>query len=52
MNDEEVNLVVVNTPDAFHVSYTMMALEHGKQYKQLLTLFFPPLFYIFIVPFQ
>ena len=30
MNDEEVNLVVVNTPDAFHVSYTMMALEHGK----------------------
>lgn len=30
MNDEEVNLVVVNTPDAFHVFYTMMALEHGK----------------------
>lgn len=30
MNDHEVNLIVVNTPDAFHVSYTMMALEHGK----------------------
>lgn len=30
MNDSEVNLVVVNTPDAFHVSYTMQALEHGK----------------------
>lgn len=30
MNDEEVNLIVVNTPDAFHVSYTMMALDHGK----------------------
>lgn len=30
MNDPEVNLIVVNTPDAFHVSYTMMALEHGK----------------------
>lgn len=30
MNDEEVNLIVVNTPDAFHVSYTMQALEHGK----------------------
>lgn len=30
MKDKEVNLVVVNTPDAFHVSYTMMALENGK----------------------
>lgn len=30
MNDEDVNLIVVNTPDAFHVSYTMMALDHGK----------------------
>ena len=30
MNDKEVNLVVVNTPDAFHVGYTMQALEHGK----------------------
>ena len=30
MNDPEVNLIVVNTPDAFHVSYTMQALEHGK----------------------
>jgi len=30
MNDEEVNLIVVNTPNEFHVSYTMMALEHGK----------------------
>lgn len=30
MNDPEVNLVVVNTPDRFHVTYTMMALEHGK----------------------
>lgn len=30
MNDPEVNLVVVNTPDKFHVSYTMQALEHGK----------------------
>ena len=30
MNDPEVNLIVVNTPDQFHVSYTMQALEHGK----------------------
>lgn len=30
MNDPEVNLVVVNTPDAFHVAYTKMALENGK----------------------
>lgn len=30
MNDEEVNLIVVNTPDRFHVSYTMQAIEHGK----------------------
>ena len=27
MNDPEVNLIVVNTPDQFHVSYTMQALE-------------------------
>lgn len=30
MNDPEVNLVVVNTPDRFHTYYTRMALEHGK----------------------
>lgn len=30
MEDPEVNLVVVNTPDQFHVAYTKMALEHGK----------------------
>ena len=30
MKDNEVNLVVVNTPDAFHVDYTMQALENGK----------------------
>ncbi len=30
MNDEEVNLIVVNTPDQFHVSYTMQAIDHGK----------------------
>lgn len=30
MNDPEVNLIVVNTPDQFHVSYTMQALNHGK----------------------
>ncbi len=30
MNDPEVNLIVVNTPDQFHVSYTMQALDHGK----------------------
>lgn len=30
MNDPEVNLIVVNTPDQFHVSYTMQALYHGK----------------------
>ena len=30
MNDEEVNLIVVNTPDQFHVSYTKQALEHDK----------------------
>jgi Predicted dehydrogenases and related proteins len=30
MKDEEVNLVVINTPDVFHVSYSMMALENGK----------------------
>lgn len=30
MNDPEVNLIVVNTPDKFHVYYTKMALDHGK----------------------
>lgn len=30
MNDPEVNLVVVNTPDRFHTSYTRQAMEHGK----------------------
>lgn len=30
MNDPEVNLIVVNTPDQFHVTYTVQALEHGK----------------------
>ena len=30
MGDPEVNLVVVNTPDAFHVEYTLKALENGK----------------------
>lgn len=30
MNDPKVNLIVVNTPDQFHVSYTMQALDHGK----------------------
>lgn len=30
MNDPEVNLVVVNTPDQFHAQYSIMALEHGK----------------------
>ncbi|MDQ0363052.1 Gfo/Idh/MocA family oxidoreductase [Breznakia pachnodae] len=30
MKDPEVNLVVVNTPNEFHVDYSMMALEHGK----------------------
>ena len=30
MNDEEVNLIVVNTPDQFHTYYTKMAIEHGK----------------------
>lgn len=30
MADSDVNLVVVNTPDAFHVEYSRMALEHGK----------------------
>lgn len=30
MQDPEVNLVVVNTPDKFHVSYTMQALRSGK----------------------
>lgn len=30
MLDPEVNLIVVNTPDQFHVAYTKMALENGK----------------------
>lgn len=30
MNDPEVNLIVVNAPNAFHVGYTKMAIEHGK----------------------
>ncbi len=30
LEDEEVNLVVVNTPDRFHVPYTMQALKAGK----------------------
>ncbi|MGL9730974.1 Gfo/Idh/MocA family oxidoreductase [Enterococcus sp. DIV0756] len=30
MLDPEVNLIVVNTPDQFHVAYTKMALESGK----------------------
>ena len=30
LKDEEVNLIVVNTPNQFHASYAMMALEHGK----------------------
>lgn len=30
MNDDEINLVVINTPNKFHVYYSMMALEHGK----------------------
>ena len=30
LNDEEVNLVVVNSPNDTHVPYTMLALQHGK----------------------
>ena len=30
LKDEEVNLVVVNTPNRFHVYYSKLALEHGK----------------------
>ena len=30
MDDPDVNLVVVNTPDRYHVEYTMQALDHGK----------------------
>ena len=30
LDDEEVNLVVVNTPDRFHVSYALQALNAGK----------------------
>ena len=30
LNDEEVNLVVVNTPDQFHVSYAKQILNAGK----------------------
>jgi len=28
--DEEVNLVVINTPNNTHVEYSMLALKHGK----------------------
>ncbi|KPG68793.1 Gfo/Idh/MocA family oxidoreductase [Enterococcus sp. RIT-PI-f] len=30
MEDPEVNLVVINTPDAFHVDYSILALCKGK----------------------
>ena len=30
LNDKEVNLIVVNTPDRFHVSYAVQALNAGK----------------------
>lgn len=30
MNDPEVNLIVVNTPNEFHTYYTLMAIDHGK----------------------
>lgn len=30
MNDSEVNLIVVNTPNRFHAFYSKMALNHGK----------------------
>lgn len=30
MKDPDVNLVVINTPDAFHVYYTKLALDNGK----------------------
>ena len=30
MNDKDVDLIVVNSPNDTHVPYTMMALEHGK----------------------
>ena len=30
MNDEEVNLIVVNSPNDTHVPYTKMAIDHGK----------------------
>ncbi len=30
LNDEEVNLVVVNTPDQFHVPYAKQILNAGK----------------------
>jgi len=30
MKDDEVNLIVINSPDEFHVEYTMAALKHGK----------------------
>lgn len=30
LQDPEVNLIVVNTPDKFHVLYTKLALENGK----------------------
>lgn len=30
LNDDEVNLIVVNTPNQFHAYYSKLALEHGK----------------------
>lgn len=30
MNDPEVNLIVVNTPNQYHTYYTKMAIDHGK----------------------
>lgn len=30
MEDDEVNLIVVNTPNPFHTEYSLMALAHGK----------------------
>lgn len=30
LNDKEVNLIVVNTPDRFHVPYAVQALKAGK----------------------
>lgn len=33
LNDPEVNLVVVNTPDKTHKEYAEAALNHGKMYS-------------------